>query len=129
MLLLKDSTGVNWYEELPDNPANPGRGLGGMSPLDFINLVLSESRIKCSKSLRVIVLYYRFLASWGKHTFAFRYVMQLLRLRIMNTSNVISSETLPLPSYHFRITRFSLGLFVIHEIHFLASVEKISHKV
>ena len=40
MLLLKDSKGVNWHEELPDDPANPGRGLEGAHPVDSINLVL-----------------------------------------------------------------------------------------
>ena len=35
MLSLKDLTEVNWVEELTDNPANPGGGLRGMSPVDF----------------------------------------------------------------------------------------------
>ena len=40
MLHLMDLTGVNLFEELHDNPANPGGGLGGMSPVDSNNLLL-----------------------------------------------------------------------------------------
>ena len=30
MLRLKDSTGVNWCEELPDNPDDPANSGGGL---------------------------------------------------------------------------------------------------
>ena len=49
MLRLKDSTGVNWFEELPSDPANPGGEKGGMSPVDVNNIFLFGLRIKFSQ--------------------------------------------------------------------------------
>ena len=37
MLLLKNSTGVHWLDEFPDDPTKPGGRLGGMSSVDSDN--------------------------------------------------------------------------------------------
>ena len=50
MLRLKDSTGINWYEELLDDPANPGEGLDGVSQVDSSNIVLLGWKIKFPNS-------------------------------------------------------------------------------
>ena len=49
MIRFKDSTGVSWCEELPDDPANPGGGLEVMSPVDSIIRVLVWSQMKSSQ--------------------------------------------------------------------------------
>ena len=56
MLRLNDSTGVNWWEEAFDDPANPGGGLEVMSPVSSSILVLEGSRMKSSQSSIEMVL-------------------------------------------------------------------------
>ena len=56
ILRLNDSTGVNWWEEAFDDPANPGGGLEVMSPVSARILVLEESQMKSSQSSIVMLL-------------------------------------------------------------------------
>ena len=72
MLRLKDSTGVNWREELPDDPENTGGGSEVTSPVDSSILWLAGSLVKFSQSSIAIVLYHRSLGLEGKFTFTFR---------------------------------------------------------
>ena len=65
-LHLKDSTGINWSEELPYDPANVGEGLEVMSPVDYSIHVLVGSRMKTSLSPSVMLLHDRSLGSEGK---------------------------------------------------------------
>ena len=48
ILLLKDSTGVNWREEIPDDPANPSGGLEVMSSVDSSIIEIVGPRMKSS---------------------------------------------------------------------------------
>ena len=72
MLRLKDSAGVNWCEELPDDPANPGGGLEVMSTVDSRIIVLAVSRMKSYQSSILIVLCRSSLASERKSPLASR---------------------------------------------------------
>ena len=107
MLRLKDSTGVNWCEELPDDPANPGRGLEVMSPVDYSIHVLVGSRMKISLSPSVMLLHDRSLGSEGKSPLDSRKAMQLFRIRLP-TSRGFSLETSPLFSLRVRSLSSSL---------------------
>ena len=72
MLCLKDSTGVNWREELPDNSANPGGRLQIIHLVDSKILVLVGSRMKSSQLSIAIVLGSNSLASEEKVPLTFR---------------------------------------------------------
>ena len=125
MLRLNDSTGVTWCEELPDDPANLGGGLDGVSPVDYSNIMILGQRTKFSQSSNVIVLCLSLLTLEVKSPLTIRQVMHFFRLKIFPTSLAMSSSRSPSSSLRFISLSYSFDMSITSLIHFLASLEKI----